>query len=58
MFWVCSIAAESMLDAMNFYNEAVKFENMGRNSIEGTSYRNAVALSDIVLQIERGVRLK
>ena len=47
-----------MLDAMNFYNDAVKFENMGRNSIADTSYRNAVALSDIVLQIERGVRLK
>ena len=42
-----------LCEIKNFYNGAFKFENMGRNTIEGTSYRNAVALSDIVLQIER-----
>ena len=41
---------------MNFYNDVVKFENIGKNSIEDATYINAVALSDIVLQIERGVR--
>ena len=45
----------SLLEDISFIQIKAYYE-LGKNSIEDATYINAVALSDIVLQIERGVR--
>ena len=52
-------AVKSYLDAMTYWNDAVKEENMGDpRRLASAFYRNAIAYSGVVLQIGNAYRSK
>ena len=52
-------AVESYLDAMTYWNDAVKEDNMGDpRRLASAFYRNAIAYSGVVLQIGNAYRSK
>ena len=52
-------AVDSYLDAMTYWNDAVKEDNMGDpRRLASAFYRNAIAYSGVVLQIGNAYRSK